>query len=77
MVVCKSTQKKQRQYVKTPTKTLAHLVYFKIKKLKMEEPEEYYVYLVDGEEKFTSNYDLASKRADEGSKIGIIRMKLY
>jgi len=43
----------------------------------MEEPEEYYIYLVDGEEKFTSNYDLASKRADEGSKIGIIRMKLY
>lgn len=43
----------------------------------MEEPEEYYTYLVNGEEKFTSNYDLAWKRADEGSKIGVIKMKLF
>jgi len=43
----------------------------------MEQPEEYFVYLVDGKEKFTPNYDLACKRADEGSKIGIIRSKLY
>ncbi len=43
----------------------------------MEEPEEYYTYLVDGKEKFTSNWDLAHKRADEGSEIKITKAKLY
>ncbi len=43
----------------------------------MEEPEEYYTYLVNGKEKFTSNYDLACKRADEGSEIKVTRQKLF
>jgi len=43
----------------------------------MEQPIEYYTYLVNGKEKFTSNYDLAWKRADEGSDVKIIRSKLY
>lgn len=43
----------------------------------MEQPEEYYTYLVNGEEKFTSNWDLANKRADEDSEIKVIKSKLY
>ena len=38
MVVCKSTQKKQRQYVKTPTKTpSAPCLFYLLKTKKMEE----------------------------------------
>jgi len=43
----------------------------------MEEQQEYYTYLVNGKEKFTSNYDLAWKRSDEGSDIKVIKIKLY
>lgn len=43
----------------------------------MEEPVEYYIYLVNGKEKFTSNYDLAWKRADEGSDVKIVKTKVY
>jgi len=42
----------------------------------MEEPQEYYIYLVEGKERFTSNYDLAWKRADENTDVKIIIRKL-
>ncbi len=68
-----------RQYIKIPTNTPSGPCFIlKLKKkLKMEEPEEYYTYLVNGEEKFTSNYELAFKRADEESEIKVTRKKLY
>ncbi len=34
-----------------------------------EENDYYYVYINDGKEYFTSNVDLAHKRADEGTSI--------
>jgi|TARA_R110001592_G_scaffold123088_1_gene330563 hypothetical protein len=43
----------------------------------MEEQQEFYTYLVNGKEKFTSNYDLAWKRADENTEIKIIIRKLF
>jgi len=44
----------------------------------MKQPEEkavYYTYVKDGKEFFTSNLDLAHKRADEGTEIKIYEPK--
>tara|TARA_S200002703_G_scaffold29512_1_gene25412 strand:- start:8011 stop:8142 length:132 start_codon:yes stop_codon:yes gene_type:complete len=41
----------------------------------MKQPEEttYYIYVKDGKEFFTSNLDLAHKRADEGTEIKVYK----
>jgi hypothetical protein len=39
----------------------------------MEEEVKYYIYSRSGEELFTSNVDLAHKRADEGTSIKVLR----
>ena len=36
------------------------------------EPQAYYLYLIDGKEFFTSNIELAHKRADRDSEIKVI-----
>lgn len=41
----------------------------------MKQPEEtiYYIYVNNGKEYFTSNEDLAHKRADEGTEIKVYK----
>ena len=41
-----------------------------------EDRDQCYFYIVDGKELFTSNYDLASKRADKDTEIRIIKLKI-
>ena len=41
----------------------------------MEESTVYYIYIRNGKEYFTSNIDLAHKRADEGSEIKLKTIK--
>ena len=36
------------------------------------EPQTYYLYVLDSKEFFTSNIELAHKRADKGSEIKVI-----
>jgi hypothetical protein len=38
--------------------------------------DECYIYIKDGKEYFTSNEDLAHKRADEGTDVKIIKIDL-
>jgi hypothetical protein len=38
--------------------------------------DECYIYIKDGKELFTSNFDLASKRADDDTEIRIIKLQI-
>ena len=41
-----------------------------------QDNDQCYFYTVDGKEYFTSNYDLASKRADIDTEIRVITLKI-
>jgi hypothetical protein len=42
----------------------------------LQATDECYIYIKDGKELFTSNIDLAHKRADEGTKIKVIKLQI-